>query len=133
MIGVDTNILIRYITQDDAEQSSVVNSLMEFYAGHEQSIFISSIVICEVVWVLKHAYKYSKPQILQVLNTILATPEFCYEDFVALRLSITDYKNSSADLSDILIGYIGKKYGCDHTISFDKEALNLPIFQLPPF
>lgn len=59
MIAIDTNILVRYITQDDIEQAKTAESLLEQYNDKPQSIFINNIIICELVWVLERGYKYT--------------------------------------------------------------------------
>ncbi|WP_231555820.1 PIN domain-containing protein [Rickettsia hoogstraalii] len=80
MIGIDTNILIRYLTGDYKVQSIKAIELIEKYSGKENSIFINNIVICELVWVLERGYKYSKEQIISVLKEIFSTVEFSFEN-----------------------------------------------------
>ena len=63
MIAVDTNVLIRYITSEDKEQSIIATKLLDSYIGKEKAIFINNIVLCELVWVLVKGYKYQKEQI----------------------------------------------------------------------
>ena len=63
MIGIDTNILVRHLTQDDTEQANLVSLLLESYEGQKQSIYINKIVLCELIWVLERGYKYTKSQI----------------------------------------------------------------------
>ncbi len=68
MIAVDTNILVRYITNDDKEQSILAAQLLDSHAGQERSIFINNIVLCELIWVLAKGYKYKKSKLLKPLN-----------------------------------------------------------------
>ena len=60
MIGIDTNILVRYLTKDDIEQAITASNLLEQYSGDESSVYINNIVLCEVIWVLESGYKYPK-------------------------------------------------------------------------
>lgn len=75
MIAVDTNVLIRYITSEDEEQSIIATKLLDSYIGKEKAIFINNIVLCELVWVLVKGYKYQKEQIIKTLKLILSSVE----------------------------------------------------------
>ncbi len=132
MIGVDTNILVRYLTQDDEKQANIVNRFIAHQYEHQTgSIFINNIVICELIWVLERGYKYSKKEIISVVRIILSTAEFTFEQAEILWLSLNDYEKYNTDFSDILLGKINKISGCDSTISFDSKALNLKEFDDP--
>ncbi|MCC8467944.1 MAG: type II toxin-antitoxin system VapC family toxin [Rickettsia endosymbiont of Eriopis connexa] len=128
MIGIDTNILIRYLTGDDKVQSIKATELIERYSGQENSIFVNNIVICELVWVLERGYKYSKEQIILVLKEIFSTVEFSFENQQVLWLSVLEYENYKADFSDILIGKLNIFNGCNDTVTFDKAASELTMF-----
>ncbi|QQV74880.1 hypothetical protein H6P87_00422 [Rickettsia tillamookensis] len=128
MIGIDTNILIRYLTGDDKVQSIKATELIERYSGQENSIFVNNIVICELVWVLERGYKYSKEQIILVLKEIFSTVEFSFENQQVLWLSVLEYENYKADFSDILIGKLNIFNGCNYTVTFDKAASELTMF-----
>lgn len=128
MIGVDTNILVRYLTQDDEKQANIVNKFLAQYEHQTGSIFINNIVICELIWVLERGYKYSKKEIISVVRVILSTVEFTFEQAEILWLSLNDYEKYNANFPDILLGKINKISGCDFTISFDSKALNLKEF-----
>ena len=104
MIGIDTNILVRYLTNDNEEQSQKVLNLLEQYSGTESSVYINNIVLCEVVWVLEAAYKYPKQDITHALKLILQTPEFSFDNHATIVKVLYDYEQSNgADFSDILI------------------------------
>lgn len=128
MIGIDTNILVRHLTQDDESQSKVASDLIEKHSGIESNIFINNIVLCELVWVLDRGYKYSKQEIIEVLKAILTSIEFCFEDHKILWISILDFEKSNADFSDILIGQINKAKNCTSTYTFDTNASTLNYF-----
>ena len=128
MIGIDTNILVRYIANDDQEQSAIASKLLKQYSGKEKSIFINNIVVCELIWVLERGYKYSKEQIIKALKIILSSVEFEFENHKIIFLATLEYEKNSTDFSDTLIGLINKKFDCIKTFSFDKEALKLKYF-----
>ena len=130
MIGIDTNVLVRYLTQDDEQQALIATNIIKQHESSSQSLFISNIVICELVWVLERGYKYSKKDIVSVLQAILSTVEFNFEYYETLWLSTMEFEKSNADFSDILIGKIASLKGCMHTITFDIKATKLQEFKL---
>lgn len=130
MIGIDTNILVRYLVQDDMQQALVAANLINQHKGKPKSLFISNIVICELIWVLERGYKYNKKDIISVLQAILSTIEFNFEYYKILWLSIIQFEKNNADFSDILIGQIALLKGCEYTITFDTKASNLQEFKL---
>lgn len=79
MIGLDTNILVQYFTQDKEEQAQIVENIIENYGNSPNSLFINNIVMCELVLVLEKGYKYSKEQVALVINQMLSTEEFAFE------------------------------------------------------
>lgn len=80
MIAVDTNILVRYITNDDEEQGILAANLLDKYTGQEKSILINNIVLCELIWVLDRGYKYKKAEIIKTLKLLLSSIEFEFEN-----------------------------------------------------
>jgi predicted nucleic-acid-binding protein len=132
MIGVDTNILVRYLTDDDPIQSPVASELLEGYLGQEKSIFINNIVLCELIWVLNGAYSYKKEQVVKTIKVLLSSIEFCFEHHEIVFLALLEFEKSPADFSDILIGMLNNTcYGCPETFSFDKGALKCKFFKNP--
>ena len=130
MIAIDTNILIRYITQDDELQSKAVERLLAKYDGETQSIFINNIVLCELVWVLDRGYKYSKEQITSTMRIIFSTTEFAFEHHNILWLTLEDYEHNKADFADCLIARINNNHGFKKTYTFDKSATMNNLFSL---
>ena len=129
MIGLDTNILVRYLTQDDLDQSRKAAHEIEkgLSAGH--MFFIADIVMCELVWVLESAYEYDSKEIVPVLENILRTKQFRFEDKDLLWKSLADYRNKKGDFADHLIGQACQKAGCRETITFDAGLKNNPLFR----
>jgi len=129
MIGIDTNILVRYLTQDDEKQSAISTQIINTYENNIESLFISNVVLCELIWVLERGYKYSKKEIINVTRGILSTIEFAFEYHEVLLLSLSDYEKCNADFSDILLGKINHLYGCEYTITFDIKTSSLKEFK----
>ena len=130
MIGVDTNILVRYFTQDNSEQAQIVEEIIERYATSPNSLFINNIVICELIWVLDKGYKYSKETIIAVIKQMLSTEELAFENQKSLWLALNQYSNNKLDFSDALIGELNKEFGCLETLTFDQTAIKNANFKL---
>jgi len=130
MIGLDTNVLVRYIVQDDPKQARVATRLIESRCTPDRPGYISFIVLVEVVWVLARAYGYSRDVIFKVLQQILSTAELDVENHTLAWLALTDYQNGNANYSDCLIGRIHQDKGCETTVTFDKKAARVDTFQL---
>ena len=129
MIAVDTNVLVRYITNDDKEQALLATTLLDSYIGKEKSIFINNIVLCELVWVLVRGYKYQKEDIIKTLKLLLSSVEFEFENHELAFLAVIEYEKAKADFSDILIGLLNNYRNCKVTYSFDQKALKLKYFK----
>ncbi|KIE05202.1 PilT protein domain protein [Candidatus Jidaibacter acanthamoeba] len=129
MIGIDTDILVRYLTQDNTEQANLVSSLLEKYEGQKQSIYINKIVLCELILVLEKGYKYSKSQITLAIRSLLSTQEFMFEHLEASWLALEVYEKNNANFSDALIGEINRLKGCSTTYTLDIAASELNSFR----
>ena len=130
MIGLDTNVLIRYIVQDDEKQSRLATAFIENQCSAENPAFINEITLCEVVWVLKRAYRYDKAIILNVIKQLLNSNDLQLASYQAVVLTYEDYEQGKADFSAYLIARINQKSGCEMTVSFDKKACDSQGFKL---
>ncbi len=128
MIAIDTNILVRYITQDDLQQAEAAENLLAIYNNNPQSIFINNIVLCEFIWVLEKGYKYTQQQISSTIRIILSTEEFAFEYHNVLWLALEEYELKNTDFSDSLISKLNYNLGYKQTFSFDKSAIKNNLF-----
>lgn len=128
MKGLDTNILVRYFVQDDPAQGEKVTQFIEKTVAEGETCFINNIVLCELVWVLESAYGYSKAEIAELLEKVLKTSIFNFENKDAVWWSLREYKKSKADFSDCLISRQNKTHGCGETVSFDKGVKGVEGF-----
>ncbi len=76
MIGLDTNVIVRYLTQDDPSQSEIADKIISRSTDQGEMLWISQITLCETVWVLERAYKISKKTIVEILHFLLETQEY---------------------------------------------------------
>ena len=116
MIGLDTNILVRYLTQDDERQWQQASALIQ----HSHPCFIANIVLCELVWVLRGTnYGFRKDEIINTLAAMLHSTAFEFENRSTVDQALQRYKQGKADFSDYLIGATSRRAGCVETASFD--------------
>ena len=130
MIGLDTNVLLRYLTQDDPQQASVATRAIQDGANTGETFFISSPVLCELVWVLDAAYGHDRDEIAEILEQVLRTRQFVFEDKDLLWQALSDYREQRGDFSDYLIGRRGREAGCDRTLTFDRKLRGSPHFSV---
>jgi predicted nucleic-acid-binding protein len=130
MIGLDTNVLVRYITQDEVQQSAAANRLIEDQLSKDNCGLISNIVLCELSWVLSNAYGYSRDQIDSVIQQILITQEFSIEDSANAQKALQHYRNGRAGYADYLIAQTHCAMEAEYTVSFDKQALDSTLFRV---
>jgi predicted nucleic-acid-binding protein len=129
VIGLDSNVLIRYITRDDAAQAERARRLLQEECSAENPGFVSSAAVCELVWVLARVYRYDREPILVVVERLLALSEIEFEDRHLVEQSLLVCRTSRADFADMLIGLKNRYLGCATTATFDKTAAKLPHFR----
>lgn len=122
MIGLDTNILIRYVVQDDEAQSLAATRLIETRCTEQSTGFVSIVVLVELVWVLAAAYAYGKDVIVAVVSQILRTTEFTVEDGDVVWQALREFETGNADFADCLIAHRNHSSGCTTTYTFDRKA-----------
>lgn len=130
MIGLDTNILVRYLTQDDPVQAKKAAHDIEKELSAGDMFFIADIVMCELVWVLESAYGYARKEIALVFDRILRTIQFQFENKDLLWQSLADYRSNNGDFADYLIGRAGRKAGCREILTFDTGLKDSPLFRV---
>lgn len=130
MIGIDANVLIRYITQDDLKQSQVANHFIEKQISSENPGVISKIVLCELAWMLSKPYRYNREQITTVLRQILMTREFTVEETDTALQALEEYQHGKAGFADYLIAQTHVKIGAKYTATFDITAAKGNYFKL---
>ncbi len=125
MIGIDTNVLVRYLTQDDKKQASRANRLIDTQLTASQPGFITLVTLVEVVWVLESSYSQPKENILEVLRSLLTIRQLVVERADVAYKALKYFTTSSADFSDALIFAINEAHGVEKIYTFDKMAKSL--------
>jgi predicted nucleic-acid-binding protein len=121
MIGLDTNILVRYVTQDHAAQSAAAVKVMESLSPDSPG-FLSLVVIAELVWVLHFSYRFNKHEIEQVVERLLRSKELVLEQAEIVSQALRKFRVSRANFADCLIERCGHAAECQYVLTFDKNA-----------
>ncbi len=130
MIGLDTNVLVRYLTQDDPVQSAQANAFVERQLSSAEPGIIGHIVLSEVGSVLSRAYGHTREQVADALGALLTCREFQVESPDLAILAVQDYRQGTADFSDYLLGRAHQRLGARYTATFDRKAAQAPQFTL---
>lgn len=126
MIGLDTNVLVRYLAQDDPKQALAATRFVEKSLSASQPGFISLVVLVEVCWVLRSLYSATDAELASTVQDMLAAVQFHVDHRDAVQAVVqkmTAAKPPSAGFADLLVAELAKAAGCSHTVTFDKKAV----------
>jgi predicted nucleic-acid-binding protein len=129
MIGLDTNILVRYLTQDDPVQSPQATDIIERLLTERNPGFVSVVAMVETAWVLDRAYGLRDGDIAAAIERILQADVLVVESEQEVFTAMTALKDGTGSFADALIAALGGKAGCTRTITFDQRALRLKGFE----
>jgi predicted nucleic-acid-binding protein len=130
MIGLDTNVLIRYLAQDDPVQSPRATDLIEQRLTEEEPGFISVVAMAEIAWVLERAYGLADRDIAAAIEAILQAELLVVESEQEVFTAMVALKEGRGSFADALIAALGAKAGCSRTLTFDRRAQRLSSFEL---
>lgn len=120
MKGLDTNVLVRYLTQDDPSQFAAARDLLEEAERSDERLYVNAIVLCELVWVLRGTrYRRGRAEIVEALEKLLDVPLFELESRDQVAEALVDYRSGTGDFADYLIGRLNAAAGCRDTATFD--------------
>jgi predicted nucleic-acid-binding protein len=131
VIGLDTNVLVRYLTQDDPSQARLATDLIERRLSHQDPGFISIVAMVETAWVLERAYGLSAAEVAAVIERLLQAAELVVQDEQEVFTAMVALKEGRGSFADALIGVFGQRAGCTFTATFDRKALRLAGFAMP--
>ena len=130
MTGLDTNVLVRYLTQDDPAQARRANQVVADSVQRDGRCFIGPVVLCELAWVLSGAYALAKADLINTLDLILATRQFEVGDKDIVRAALEGFRAGRADFADYVIGKANHRAGCAQTVTFDRRLKNSAEFRV---
>jgi predicted nucleic-acid-binding protein len=131
MIAVDTNVLVRFLVEDDLNQSRQAARLIEKAVASGEPLFISDIVMCETVWVLASAYGLPRAEIAHALGGLLRAKSLVFASTDRLASSLDAYRRGKGDFADYLIREHAQAHGADRVATFDRALLKEPGFFAP--
>jgi predicted nucleic-acid-binding protein len=130
MTGLDTNVLVRYLTKDDPGQYAKAEAFLDTATDQDERFLVNSAVLCELAWVLRTVYDYSRAEIAEALEQMFTTAQFEIERLDEARQALRDFRSTKADFSDALIGRINRSLGAEHTVTFDRALKSVEKFRL---
>ena len=129
MIGLDTNVIVRYLAQDDPRQSRKAKDVFERHLTVEEPGFISIVAMAETVWVLERSYGLSARELASAIERMLRIEVVSIENEQEVFTAMIALKGKRGSFADAMIAALGAKAGCRHTLTFDEKALRLSGFQ----
>jgi predicted nucleic-acid-binding protein len=131
VIGLDTNVLVRFFTRDDEAQFFRARFLIRSLTSDEPG-FIPLVTLAEMVWVLERSYRTAKPVIVKIVESLLQMPGLVLEKAETVEKALRVFRTSSADFSDALIEWAAHDAGCVYTVTFDEKAAGDAGMRLVP-
>ena len=130
MIGLDTSVLVRYLTRDDPSQYARAAAFIDGATARGDRFVVNAVVLCELAWVLSAVYRYSREEIAGALDQILATAQFDIERLDEARQALREFRSTAAEFSDLLIGRVNRSLGAEQTVTFDRGLKAVETFRV---
>lgn len=128
MIGLDTNVVVRYLAQDDPVQSARATRLVEQELTEEEPGYVSVVVMAEIAWVLERAYRLTDAEVAAAIEALLQADVLVVESEQEVFTAMIALKEGRGSFADALIGALCTKAGCSGTLTFDRKALRIRGF-----
>ena len=125
MIGLDTNVLVRYLAQDDPVQSARATRLIERELTDRDPGYVGLVVLVETCWVLKRLYGASPAELRDTVRDLLDTRQLVVERRSAVAAALARLGHDAGDMADALVAECASEAGCERTVTFDKSAVKL--------
>ncbi|MHB8530251.1 MAG: PIN domain-containing protein [Caulobacteraceae bacterium] len=132
MIGLDTNVILRHLLQDDAVQSARASAYIEGRLTQAEPGFVSVVAMVETVWVLERVYRFTHVEIASAVERLLQVGVLVIEHAAEVFIAMVALRSGRGAFADALIAALGASAGCSHTITFDRGAARLGGFELVP-
>jgi predicted nucleic-acid-binding protein len=131
MIALDTNVLVRFLVEDDKQQTARAARVIQGATERDESLFVSDIVLCELVWVLSSSYKTSRTAIAATLGRLVQARQLAFADSERVRRATDAYVSGGGDFADYLIREHARDAGCSAVATFDRALLKEHLFVSP--
>lgn len=130
MKAIDTNVLVRFLVNDDPIQAEKVRRLFESAEQNREAFFVPILVLLETIWVLESAYQIQRVDLLDALGDLLLLPVLHFEQREAVQGMVLHSKSNTMDLSDALIAQSARMQECTVVLTFDQKAARSESFEL---
>ena len=130
MIGLHTNILVRYLAQDDRAQSAKATEILEGRLTEKNPGFVSVVAMVETVWALDRTYGFTAQEIATAVERLLQIEVLVVENEQEVFSAMVALKQGRGSFADALIAELGARVGCTRTLTFDQKAVRLSGFEL---
>ncbi len=131
MIALDTNVLVRFLVEDDPVQSRQAKAMMARAVRDDGQYFVSEVVVCEVVWVLAGSYRVGRKEIAAILRQLLRARHLTFSEGARLWQALGAYDSGRGDFADYLIREAARESCCEAVVTFDRALLREPGFAGP--
>lgn len=122
MTGLDTNVLVRFLVQDDPDQARTALSFLHENCTRDDPGFINRIVLCELAWVLKSTFRCTREEVARAIEGLASMAEVRIEDIEETWQALAVYRSGEADFADALLAVTNRTRGCEATVTFDRRA-----------
>ena len=130
MTGLDTNVLVRFLVEDDEAQTARVHRFLKSSRNAGEPVFVSTVVLCETCWVLHSAYAKSKRELLEAIEKLLSADVFVLEEADSVQRALELSRMGKADFPDYLIGELHLAKKCRTTVTFDRSLRGAAAFSI---
>ena len=130
MIALDTNLLVRLLTNDDPRQAAKVEAWLQGNATPKSPAYVDHVVLCELAWVLERSYAYARAEVHAALAALLEQDHLKVESPALVRQSLMMFADGSADFSDYLLAVRAQAAGYAPVLTLDKRAAKTRTHQL---
>lgn len=131
MIALDTNVLVRFLVEDDPGESARARQLIEQKLGQDLPFFVADVVLCEVVWVLRSNYRLPKSHTLDTLEKLLHATQLTFSSSDRIARALRAFRSGRGDFADYLIREEARDFGYQTVVTFDRDLLKETGFVAP--
>jgi predicted nucleic-acid-binding protein len=130
-MALDTNVLVRYLVEDDADQAARATALLGRLIEADLAAYVSDVVLCEVVWVLRDRYRVPRSETAEILGKLLRARHLRFASTERLARALSSYRAGRGDFADYVIEHEAREAGAEPVLTFDKDLLKEPGFAAP--
>jgi predicted nucleic-acid-binding protein len=131
VIGLDTNVLVRFLVEDDPEQARRAKAVVQGAVDQDEKLYVSNVVLCELAWVLDRAYGLERTEVASAVRGLLSAKHVLLEDADLVERALAAYGESRVGFPDYVIRELARDAGCRTVVTFDRTLLREPGFERP--